>query len=138
MPKKIGNAKDEFTDYLARRLETVTIESRDASDVIETYDTPSAFHFVDPPYVNSDCGHYEGFFNEDDLVRLLKLLSDIEGKFMLTMFPHDSISQFATDHDWTIHKVERTISASKTTRRKQEEWIICNYRKAEGVQSLFD
>jgi len=138
MPKKIGNAKDEFTDYLARRLETVTIESRDASDVIETYDTPSTFHFVDPPYVNSDCGHYEDLFGEDDLVRLLKLLSTIQGKFMLTMFPHDHISQFSTAHDWTIHRVERTISASKTSRRKQEEWIVCNYRKAEGVQSLFD
>ncbi|WP_298951182.1 hypothetical protein [uncultured Alloprevotella sp.] len=68
----------------------------------------------------------------------MKLLSDIEGKFMLTMFPHDSIPQFATDLDWTIHKVERTISASRTTRRKQEEWIICNYRKVEDVQSLFD
>ena len=138
MPKKIGNAKDEFTDYLARRLETVTIESRDASDVIETYDTPSTFHFVDPPYVNSDCGHYEDLFGEDDLVRLLKLLSTIQGKFMLTMFPHDCISQFSTAHDWTIHRVERTISTSKTSRRKQEEWIVCNYRKSENAHSLFD
>ena len=28
---------------------------------------------------------------------------------------------------WTIHRVERRISASKTIRRKQEEWLVTNY-----------
>lgn len=64
MPKKLKNAKDEFTLQLCSRLEKVTIESRDALKVIETYDSPDTFHFVDPPYINSDCGHYEGNFDE--------------------------------------------------------------------------
>lgn len=134
MPKKLRNAKDEFTEVLCRRLENVTIENRDALQVIECYDRTETFHFVDPPYINSDCGHYEGAFNELHMERLLQLLERIQGKFMLTMFPLDMIEAYAVKNGWIIHRIERTISASKTNRRKQEEWIVCNYSNSKDLQ----
>lgn len=138
MAKKLCNAKDEFTEQLSNRLESVTIENRDASAVIACYDNQEAFHFVDPPYINSDCGHYEGCFNEQSMEQLLKLLERVEGKFMLTMFPLDMIEEYAVRNGWVIHRIERTISASKTNRRKQEEWMVCNYRNVGARQeSLF-
>lgn len=138
MPKKVSNAKDEFTGQLCRRLENVTIENRDALDVIACYDSSDAFHFVDPPYVNSDCGHYEGSFNAQNMEDLLKLLETVKGKFMLTMFPLDMIEQYAIKNGWHIHRIERIISAAKTNRRKQEEWMVCNYDAPHGKQtSLF-
>lgn len=138
MPKRVSNAKDDFTELLCRRLDNVTIENRDAIEVISCYDNKDAFHFVDPPYVNSDCGHYEGSFNEQNLVNLLDLLKTIQGKFMLTMFPLDLIERYANDSGWIIHRIERTISASKVNRRKQEEWMVCNYDNTGNKQgSLF-
>ena len=138
MPKKLANAKDEFTNHLCARLEHVTIENRDALEVIACYDSPGAFHFVDPPYINSDCGHYEGSFNEQNMEDLLRLLERVKGKFMLTMFPWPSIEAHANKNGWIIYRIERTISASKTSRRKQEEWIVCNYSDLAGKQtSLF-
>lgn len=138
MPKKLANAKDEFTEHLCARLENVTIENRDALEVIACYDGSNTFHFVDPPYVNSDCGHYEGCFNEQNMEDLLKLLETVKGKFMLTMFPLPMIEDYANRNGWVIHRIERTISASKTNRRKQEEWMICNYNNLKGKQiSLF-
>lgn len=125
--QKVSNAKDEFTVKICQRLSNVTIENTDALDVIERYDCEGAFHFVDPPYINSDCGHYEGSFNEENMRSLLELLSRIRGKFMLTMFPFEMIEEYAYRHGWIIHRVERTISASKENRRKQEEWMVCNY-----------
>lgn len=114
------------------------IENRDALEVISCYDSPTSFHFVDPPYVNSDCGHYEGSFNEQNMEELLKLLETVKGKFMLTMFPLPMIGEYANRNGWIIHRVERTISASKTNRRKQEEWMVCNYDAPHGKQtSLF-
>ena len=115
----------------------MTIENRDALEVIRCYDTPEAFHFVDPPYVGSDCGHYEGVFGESHLIALLDLLAEVKGKFMLTMFPEPNIERYATEHGWHIHRIERTISASKTSRRKQEEWMVCNY-ELEQEPTLFD
>ncbi|WP_099463868.1 DNA adenine methylase [Parabacteroides provencensis] len=124
---KLFNAKDSFTEMLCNRLKKVTIENGDGIRVITRYDCETAFHFVDPPYVGSDCGHYAGSFNEENFSELLETLAQIKGKFMLTMFPHDKIREFANHHKWKIHKIERTISASKTSRRRQEEWITCNY-----------
>lgn len=125
--KKVDNAKLNFTNELCARLSRVTIEHEDGLSVIKRYDREGAFHFIDPPYVGSCCGHYAGSFNELDLRELLQLLSEVKGMFMLTMFPNDTIQEYADRCGWKIHKVERTISASKTSRRKQEEWIICNY-----------
>lgn len=136
MPKKLRNGKDEFTEQLCARLDRVTIENRNALDVIACYDDKDAFHFVDPPYVNSDCGHYEGVFSELNLSQLLDLLSGIKGKFMLTMYPHEKIERTALDNGWMIHRIERVITASKTGRRRQEEWIVCNYEE-RAQKSLF-
>lgn len=137
MTTKVTNAKDSFTEALCKRLENVTIEDRDALEVIRTYDTPTAFHFVDPPYINSDCGHYEGSFNAENMHSLLELLTTIKGKFMLTMFPLPMIEEYARAQGWIIHRIERTISASKESRRKQEEWMVCNYEPPQKQESLF-
>ena len=135
MPKKLSKSKNDFTECLCARLDSVTIENRDALEVIATYDNECAFHFVDPPYINTDCGHYEGCFNEQNMEDLLKLLETIKGKFMLTMFPLDLIERYAIKNHWIIHRIERTISASKTNRRKQEEWMVCNYSNVAGKQT---
>lgn len=136
---KVSNARDEFTERLCRRLENVTVENDDALRIISRYDCTGAFHFVDPPYINSDCGHYEGLFGPDDMQRLIDLLAGVQGKFMLTMFPYDPIEQAAVRNGWAIHRIERTISAAKDVRRRQEEWMVCNYEPEVDAkpQTLF-
>jgi Site-specific DNA methylase len=136
---KVKNAKDDFTEELCKRLENVTVENDDALKIISRYDCPEAFHFVDPPYINSDCGHYEGTFNDQSMDRLLRLLEGIQGKFMLTMFPYEPIEATAQKNGWIIHRIERTISASKENRRRQEEWMVCNYEPETDakIQYLF-
>jgi len=128
MTKKLDNAKDAFTQVLCDRLEKVTIERDNALKVITRFDTEDSFHFLDPPYINSDCGHYSGMFTHMDLISLLDIMVSLKGKFMLTMYPHEDIDVYAQKHGWTIKVVERTISSSKTTRKKKQEWIVMNYQ----------
>lgn len=125
--KKVQNAKDQFTEDLSKRLEQTQIECTDALRIIRSRDTENTFHFVDPPYIGTDCGHYSGTYNLMDFQNLLELLEQIKGKFMLTMFPHPVLSEFIARNKWKMLEVERTISASKTNRRKQIELIVCNY-----------
>lgn len=124
--KKINNAKHEFIEALSLRLEHTQIECTDALRIIRNRDGSEAFHFVDPPYINSNCGHYTGY-NLLDFMDLLSLLENLQGKFMLTMFPQENLQAFITRNKLKVEKVTRTISASKTKRRKQEEWIVMNY-----------
>ena len=51
--------------------------------------------------------------------------------------PADGEVIYANKNGWIIHRVERTISASKTSRRKQEEWMVCNYEE-HPQRTLFD
>jgi DNA adenine methylase len=115
-------------DGLKSLLENATIECDDAFTVIRRYDCPQAFHFIDPPYVGCNMGHYAGMFNEQNLEDLLALCATLQGKFMLTMFPHERIRQYVEQHGWHIHSLNRTILACRVKhRRVQEEWIVVNY-----------
>jgi DNA adenine methylase len=127
-PLKITNAKQQIDDSLCHRLEGVTIDCDDALSVILPYDTADTWHFIDPPYIGANMGHYSGMFNEQNLVELLDMLTTIKGKFMLTMYPNDIIKQYVDNHGWQIHAIERQVSACKAAnRRKQEEWMVVNY-----------
>lgn len=128
-PEKVQNAKSIITDNeLKNLLEKATIECDDAFKIIRRYDCPNAFHFIDPPYVGSNMGHYSGMFNEQNLEELLTLCTNLQGKFMLTMYPNEIIRTYSEKYGWYIHSVERTVSACKAEhRRKQEEWMIVNY-----------
>lgn len=125
--KKLGGAKELFTEDLSKRIENTQIECTGALRIIASRDTEETFHFVDPPYINSDCGHYSGTFNLQDFEELLQLLSTVKVKFMLTMFPHAVLNEYVLHYGWRQVEVERTISASKTSRRKQTEVIVMNY-----------
>ena len=124
---KITNGKELINDELRRLLELCTIEQEDAFSVIRRYDTPNTFHFIDPPYIGCHMEHYSGMFFKEDLENLLKLLKHIKGKFMLTMYPNDRILHYTEDNNWHIHKIERCVTAAMIKRRKQEEWMVCNY-----------
>ena len=127
MCKKIDNSKHQFTNALQKRIERTQIECTNALHVIESRDCAEAFHFIDPPYINSDCGHYTDTFNLMNFEELLTLCAALKGKFMLTMFPHDVLREYIVRNGWHLVAVERTISVSTVNRRKQEEWIVMNY-----------
>ncbi|MPM24670.1 hypothetical protein SDC9_71153 [bioreactor metagenome] len=127
MPKKVCNSKSAFTQELIERLDRVTIENTDGIRLIASRDSEKAFHFVDPPYINTEMGHYAGSFANEDFLSLLEVLSQLKGKFMLTMFPNDDLERYIRKYKWKRVAIERHISAAKVNRRKQEEWITMNY-----------
>lgn len=126
-PIRVQNAKDYFTEDICRRLERVTIENEDALDVINRYDTANTFHFIDPPYIDTACGHYRNTFKLEDLKHLLDKLITIKGHFMLTSYPLDIVKTYIDNNEWYLYKIKKSTNASKGSRKLREEWIICNY-----------
>jgi len=125
-PRKLVNAKLAFCDGLVRLLEKATIECDDAFRIIERYDTPDSFFFLEPPYVGTGMGHYAGMFSGQDLSRLLELCNTLQGKFMLTAYPNETVRSAAEGAAWAIHPVKHPLIAAKAV-RVQEEWMVCNY-----------
>lgn len=125
------NKKDMFNIRYVKRLESTQIFCRDANKMLVNMDCPEAFHFVDPPYVNTVCGHYEGY-TENNYEELLTTLSQLEGKFMLTSFKTELLEEYRIKNGW--HQIQITMpSGAKTSNKitgeasKKTEVITTNY-----------
>lgn len=72
---------------VAARLRMVTIENRDACEVIEAYDLPDTVHYVDPPYpaeARNSVGYRHEMPGEDDHRRLAEVLRSVQGTVILS------------------------------------------------------
>lgn len=107
---QIQGRKASFTADYTRRLEHTSIFSRDALTVIRRADRPETFFYVDPPYFNSDMGHYGGY-TEEDFGRLLEVLSEVKGRFMLSSYPSELLTERTATHGWHTVEVEQQRSA---------------------------
>lgn len=136
--QKITNKRDDFTIDLSIRLQNVQIESTDALRVINSRDHVNAFHYCDPPYFNSDCGHYDGYTKED-FEMLLKTLSSIKGKFLLSSYPSSILDSYTKDNGWYVKKLEQTVSVANGTGKpgkKKIEVLTANYDLSNPNDSL--
>ncbi len=124
--KKVINKKKQFLEVLANRLETTQIECNDANKVIFSRDTPDTFHLVDPPYINSNQGHYSGYA-ESHFRSTLEVLAQCNGKFMLCSYPSELLKQFRKEHGWTSFHFDKQLAAGKSGRNRKTEVITLNY-----------
>jgi len=126
--KKFAFKKIEFATDCAERLELVQIESRNALEVIKTRDSTQAFFYLDPPYFNSDMGHYGGY-TRDDFEQLLQLLTDIKGKFLLSSYPSEIIKKYSRKNKWFTKTIEMQlcVQGAKKGDRRKTEVLTANY-----------
>lgn len=128
--KTMHNKKIQFNEDIALRLEHSTIENNDACKVIATYDTEHAFHYVDPPYYNSDMGHYDDY-SKADYIKLLDTLSNIKGKFLLSSYPSDILEDYTQRNGWYTQYINKPLTASNganiTKRKRKIEVLTANY-----------
>lgn len=130
MSKKVQNKKDAFTEDYAARLQNVQLECSDAVYIISSRDHDKAFHYCDPPYFNSDCGHYKGY-TEQDMEKLLKTLAGVKGKFLLSSYPSELLDKYVKKYGWPqITKDSKTSVATNYGKGKQKmktEVLTANY-----------
>lgn len=124
--KKIHNKGVQFTEAYAIRLQNVQLECADALYIISSRDHARAFHYCDPPYFNSDCGHYGGY-SRADFERLLELLSRIKGKFLLSSYDSDLLAEYVKANGWKQKRVEQRVSVNKGAGKVKVEVMTANY-----------
>ena len=127
--QKITNKREGFTVDYAIRIQNVQIECTDALRVIRSRDHKDAFHYCDPPYYNSDCGHYDGY-SVDDFEALLKTLEAIEGKFLMSSYPSDLLTSYSDKNGWHTRKFEQAVTVANGTGgggKRKIEVLTANY-----------
>lgn len=131
---KINNKREQFTEELAHRLQHCQIECADALYVIRSRDTADTLFYCDPPYYNSNCGHYDGYTIED-FEMLLKTLSEIKGKFILSSYPSDLLKTYTKANGWHQWDVEQNVSVNAKSgyQKRKIEVMTANFElKAKG------
>jgi DNA adenine methylase len=109
------------------RLQNVIIEHLDFEECIYKYDTPDTLFFIDPPYLGSE-HYYDGNFSLDDHKRLLRVLKDIKGKFVLTTYYNELYANELRNFYYvTIETgIHATVKRSEQ-RAKGLEYVYMNF-----------
>lgn len=129
--KAFANKKFSFDENIYERLKGVQVECNDAVKVIKTYDTADTFHYIDPPYIDTNMGHYKGY-SLAQYRELLDCLTIIKGKFLLSGFPNELLDEYIKTNKWYIKSFDKPKTASKAVLGKprldrKTEVLVANY-----------
>jgi len=114
-----------YPDQLAftiDRLRGVTVEHRDAMEVMQAHDGAETLHYVDPPYMpeTRDKGHdYNHELTKQDHADLLEFLKTLKGMVVLSGYPHSEYDDAL--EGW--ERIERKALADGARARTEVLWI---------------
>ncbi len=122
---------EEELSEIHLRLSRVVIENLSWESVIEKYDRPETFFYLDPPYYSDPC-YKHNFKNIADYMKMNNILQGIQGKFILSINDHPDIRE--AFKNFNIRPVTLSYSVSAKSCTEGKELLIYNY---EIENSLF-
>lgn len=113
------------------RLKRVAILNRDGLDVIRQQDGPQTLFYLDPPYLHetrATTGEYEHEMTKEEHTRLLILLSEIKGKFLLSGYRSSLYDDAALRWGWNRKEFTMPNNAAGGKKKRQmTECVWMNY-----------
>ena len=120
------NKLNKLPDY-RRAIINTEITCKDYIEVINNHDSKDTFFFIDPPYIESSQQMYK--HDTINIIELFSLLSNIQGKFILTLDNIESNRELFKN----FRQVFRTVKAKGMRKtggcgaRDRVDLIIMNY-----------
>ena len=122
---KLSNPK-----WLDHFLKITNVENMDFEKVIQKYDSPSTYIYLDPPYWKTENYYSNHDFDRKDHERLANVLHNVEGKFSLSYYDFELLHQWFPENEyrWEKKLFAKAAAAKKgITQNKGEELLIMNY-----------
>jgi DNA adenine methylase len=117
-------------DWIDHFMKITDVENMDFADVINKYDSPSTYIYLDPPYWKTENYYSNHDFDRDDHERLANVLYEVKGKFSLSYYDFDLLSDWFPEDRYTWVRKEFAKAAAAKKGEKQnmgEELLIMNY-----------
>lgn len=107
------------------RLRRVEVRNMDAVKFIKQYDHQGALFYCDPPYMHESrvtTKDYEHEMSVEDHRSLLKCLSSLEGKFLLSGYSTSLYDEYAAQNGWrtATREIDNKASGRKDKQTKTE------------------
>lgn len=134
-----GKYKSKFDSFRGRlnnpkfteKLKLIDVcENMDYSEVIEKYDSPLTYFYVDPPYWKTENYYSLHDFDREDHEKLCMQLKNIEGRFGLSYYDFELLGEWLPEDEfiWVRKEFVKTASARKDIKQNiGEELLIMNY-----------
>ena len=106
------------------------VENLDFQDVIERYDSPTTYIYLDPPYWKTENYYSNHDFDREDHERLVIALNKVQGKFSLSYYDFELLHDWFPENKYRWEKKEfaKAAAAKKGTKQNMgEELLILNY-----------
>lgn len=111
-------------------LKISDVENMDFQQVIEKYDSPSTYIYLDPPYWKTENYYSNHDFDRGDHERLANCLNSVQSKFSLSYYDFDLLHEWYPEDRFRWEKKEFAKAAAAKKGVKQnmgEELLILNY-----------
>ncbi len=106
------------------------IENQDFQTVVEKYDSPTTYFYMDPPYWKTENYYSNHDFDSKDHERLATTIKNIKGKFSLSYYDFPLLSEWfpKDEYNW-VQKDFAKAAAAKTDGKQNmgTELLIMNY-----------
>lgn len=110
-----------------KRLHGVFVENMNYDECIKRYDREHTFFYIDPPYYNCENFYGKGIFSKLDFVKLSDILSNIKGKFILSLNDTPEIREIFKQFNFEEIEVPYSVSNTPEGKRRHPELIITNF-----------
>lgn len=124
------NAVQRLKEY-RDRLKCTTVMNEPALRVIERFDSPQTCFYVDPPYPNTEQGHYGGF-TQDDFEQLIDRLKQCHGAVVLSCYHNDAVPA-----DWVKHEFHAVASSAGITGKNRGISEATNRHKDKRIECVW-
>ena len=104
------------------RLRRVQCDCDTVFNVIQRYDTPDTFFFIDPPYImdTRKKGGYDYEMTNEDHIKLVDMLMNIKGKAILCGYDHEIYDPLNQSDNWQRLDIARIADCAGTTKKQRE------------------
>lgn len=113
------------------RLKRVVVLNRPALEVIRQQDGPDTLFYIDAPYMHATRSAPRVYANEmtdQDHEELVALLRKVQGKVMVSMYPHPLYDRLYTHDGWRLIQFDRANQAAGgKVKRRMVECLWMNY-----------
>lgn len=117
-------------DWVEHFLRITHVENLDFQAVINKYDSPSTYIYLDPPYWKTENYYNNHDFDREDHERLANVLNNVQGKFSLSYYDFELLHQWypETKFRWEKKEFAKAAAAKKGVKQNMgEELLILNY-----------
>ena len=124
--------RDKLTkpDWVDHFLKITDVENMDFAEVIQKYDSPSTYIYLDPPYWKTENYYSNHDFDRNDHERLANVLYEVKGKFSLSYYDFELLHEWFPEDQYRWERKEFAKAAAAKKGEKQnmgEELLIMNY-----------